>query len=522
MHQRSHFEYFFKIKVTFSDQSTLVLRLVVALSSKNTNRKRYGARALREIGQDAADAIPALSKLLGDRDARTREYAVEALGNMVLQAPQVLPMLEKAKKDRSKDVAEKARLAIEKIKTDVKKADGSSSESASKEAREAKSNESIKTISQENVSPTTVKSSSETKESNEIIKKLKSYKAGALAYGAFNSFGTTMWELITEAYLLKDKEGKEVEPRVNISESNLSLQLITHSVGTLVFDFSIEGNYAILIGGNAMGETLDSMNAAMLLTVLRTSMHETNPTEEAIAKATKRARHMVGFDVDIQFEYKDIDSGPYNIPLNASFDKVISWCQKNCTIISDPVNKVPVFESIEFVEDGQIRKVNNHGFIDSLHKIELQPSKELAKEQIASITIYFQKTAMNEYVSYAVVFCYSGRSRGKEKLNALEQVLNKKYGNLELIPIRPNDSGLGSEIYVLTGIDLNYAKAAIWKRNILLFGRLGLPYEPSYLLYFTPEAGTSIPKAYQNAVEECRKNYLREKDVSREKMMETF
>jgi len=27
MHQRSHFEYFFKIKVTFSDQSTLVLRL---------------------------------------------------------------------------------------------------------------------------------------------------------------------------------------------------------------------------------------------------------------------------------------------------------------------------------------------------------------------------------------------------------------------------------------------------------------------------------------------------------------
>jgi len=269
--------------------------LIAALSSNDTQRKRYGARALRGIGQDAADAIPALSKLLEDRDTRTREYAVEALGNMVLQAPQVLPMLEKAKKDRSKDVADKARLAIEKIKTDVKKADGSSSESASKEAREAKSNESIKTISQENVSPTTVKSSSETKESNEIIKKLKSYQAGALAYGAFNSFGNTMWELITEAYLLKDKEGKEFEPRVNISESNLSLLLMTHSAaGTLVFDFSIEGNYAILIGGNALGETLDSMNAAMLLTVLRASMYETNPTEEAIAKATKRARCMFG------------------------------------------------------------------------------------------------------------------------------------------------------------------------------------------------------------------------------------
>lgn len=195
--------------------------LIVASISNNKHRKRYGARALRGIGQDAADAIPALSKLLKDRDTRTREYAVEALGNMVLQAPQVLPMLEKAKKDRSKDVAEKARLAIEKIKTaltdgkklaeivkyrlnlnnvgnkctslvleeespnqykgvaefedglksqvvikvlgakvqyslgdefktDVKKADGSSSESASKEAREAKSNESKKAISQEN------------------------------------------------------------------------------------------------------------------------------------------------------------------------------------------------------------------------------------------------------------------------------------------------------------------------------------------------------------------------------------
>jgi len=31
MHQRSHFEYFFKIKVTFSDQSTLVLSLVFDL-----------------------------------------------------------------------------------------------------------------------------------------------------------------------------------------------------------------------------------------------------------------------------------------------------------------------------------------------------------------------------------------------------------------------------------------------------------------------------------------------------------
>jgi len=90
--------------------------LIKALEGKNKYRKRYAARAIREMGQLGSKAIPALEKLLKDWDVPTREYVVEALGNMVLQAPQVLPILEKAKKDRSKDVAKKSKLAIEKIK----------------------------------------------------------------------------------------------------------------------------------------------------------------------------------------------------------------------------------------------------------------------------------------------------------------------------------------------------------------------------------------------------------------------
>lgn len=90
--------------------------LIKALEGRNKYRKRYAARAIREMGQPGSKAIPALVKLLKEWDVPTREYAVEALGNMVLQAPQVLPILEKAKKDRSKDVAKKSKLAIEKIK----------------------------------------------------------------------------------------------------------------------------------------------------------------------------------------------------------------------------------------------------------------------------------------------------------------------------------------------------------------------------------------------------------------------
>jgi len=122
----------------------------------------------------------------------------------------------------------------------------------------------------------------------------------------------------------------------------------------------------------------------------------------------------------------------------------------------------------------------------------------------------------------------------------MTQVLNQKYGNLEIIPISSKDKGIGSEIHTLTGMDFNCTEAAIWKRNIILLGKfmyseaqafppLGTPRlepsnrsEPFYLLYFTPAAGTSISKAYQNAVETCRNNYLQEKEASKKRMVETF
>ena len=92
-----------------------VPELIKALESNNKYSKRYAARTLREIGQDASGAIPALSKLLKDWDAQTRGYAVEALGKMLQQAEQVKPLLEKASKDWDKNVREKAKRAIKNL-----------------------------------------------------------------------------------------------------------------------------------------------------------------------------------------------------------------------------------------------------------------------------------------------------------------------------------------------------------------------------------------------------------------------
>jgi len=100
-----------------SDELAAMGKIVVpevakALRSSNRRRGRFAARTLREIGQDAADAIPALSESLKDSDALTREYSVEALGKMLRQADRLIPLLQKMTEDENEDVRAQARLAV--------------------------------------------------------------------------------------------------------------------------------------------------------------------------------------------------------------------------------------------------------------------------------------------------------------------------------------------------------------------------------------------------------------------------
>jgi len=103
-----------------SDELTAMGKPVVpevakALSSRSRRRGRFAARTLRQIGPDAADAIPALFESLKDTDALTREYAVEALATMARQAERVIPILQQLINDGDEDVREKARLAIARL-----------------------------------------------------------------------------------------------------------------------------------------------------------------------------------------------------------------------------------------------------------------------------------------------------------------------------------------------------------------------------------------------------------------------
>ena len=108
-----------------SDELTAIGKPVVsevakALSSRSRRRGRFAARTLRQIGPDAADAIPALFESLKDTDALTREYAVEALATMARQAERVIPILQQVSNDGDEDVREKARLAIARLTESLK------------------------------------------------------------------------------------------------------------------------------------------------------------------------------------------------------------------------------------------------------------------------------------------------------------------------------------------------------------------------------------------------------------------
>ena len=111
-----------------SDELTAIGKPVVsevakALSSRSRRRGRFAARTLRQIGPDAADAIPALFESLKDTDALTREYAVEALATMARQAERVIPILQQVSNDGDENVREKAGLAIARLTESLKSRD---------------------------------------------------------------------------------------------------------------------------------------------------------------------------------------------------------------------------------------------------------------------------------------------------------------------------------------------------------------------------------------------------------------
>jgi HEAT repeat protein len=91
--------------------------LIAALQDADGSVRAWSARAIGEIGPDAAQAVPALVRLLGNADEASRNSACIALSGIGSAAKAALPALENALVDPSADVRRFAQRAIEKIRT---------------------------------------------------------------------------------------------------------------------------------------------------------------------------------------------------------------------------------------------------------------------------------------------------------------------------------------------------------------------------------------------------------------------
>jgi len=89
--------------------------LITKLQSSDSDVRRQAAKSLGELGADAKDAVPALTKALADKDLFVRRYAAEALGEIGPDAKSAVGKLTLAMADSRREVALAAVEAIGKI-----------------------------------------------------------------------------------------------------------------------------------------------------------------------------------------------------------------------------------------------------------------------------------------------------------------------------------------------------------------------------------------------------------------------
>jgi HEAT repeat protein len=91
--------------------------LIAKLGKKDSDVRRAAAKELGELGSEAKEAVPALTKALRDRDVFVRRFAAEALGNIGPDAKEAVGKLTLATKDERKEVSLAAVEALGKMGT---------------------------------------------------------------------------------------------------------------------------------------------------------------------------------------------------------------------------------------------------------------------------------------------------------------------------------------------------------------------------------------------------------------------
>ncbi|MFQ5714526.1 MAG: PDZ domain-containing protein [Candidatus Scalinduaceae bacterium] len=136
-------------------------------------------------------------------------------------------------------------------------------------------------------------------DTNELIIKLDNCVAGVIVYGAFNTFGITLWGLIIESNLYTDGAGKDIKlEQLKVKDNQVSIHLIT-DYSNAVFNYLIDGGYAFLVNASVSGvdrwsgqfKQFDAgaREAWILLTVMREDISASKLTDKEIEKATKKA-----------------------------------------------------------------------------------------------------------------------------------------------------------------------------------------------------------------------------------------
>lgn len=89
--------------------------LAGAMRDQMWNVKSYSAEALARIGPDAAEAVPALQRAIHDPDARVKKAVCLALGKIGSAAETAVPEIVKLLKDPQREVRNAAGVALEEI-----------------------------------------------------------------------------------------------------------------------------------------------------------------------------------------------------------------------------------------------------------------------------------------------------------------------------------------------------------------------------------------------------------------------
>lgn len=137
-------------------------------------------------------------------------------------------------------------------------------------------------------------------EKNKVIARLKECPAGVVHYGAFNSFGTSMWNLLIEVQLFnQNTEVTKMKQQLSFKDSVLQLKLKPDKNSTWTYYFYVS-NYAILqkvkaigidVDGTTINTEVDVLEGAAFLTQARETLYKENkPTKEQAEKVKKALR----------------------------------------------------------------------------------------------------------------------------------------------------------------------------------------------------------------------------------------